>query len=39
MKIAVWFLGIALAASLYMNHLLSARVAVLQAYLNILVPR
>jgi hypothetical protein len=39
MKIAVWFLSIALACSLFANHVLSAQVAVLQAYLNILVPR
>ncbi len=39
MKIAIWALSIALAGSLYLNHVLIARVAVLQAYLNILVPR
>ena len=39
MKLTIYCLSIALAGSLWMNHVLAARVAVLQAYLEILIPR
>jgi len=39
MKYAIWFLSIALACSLYMNHVLAARVAVLQTVFQLFVPR
>lgn len=38
MKLTIYCLSLALAASLYLNHLLSLQVGILQAYLNVLVP-
>ena len=39
MKIAIWFLSIALACSLYMNHVLAARIAVMQTTISLFIPR